>query len=101
MFEPHQSNESWLKKVIAETLIVYKKNLAPIELNAFRTRLSFDFLIVSIFFVIIAFVVIEICKLIVKEINFIEFIIAGGFLGFFLLIIVIKFLTKKPRNYEN
>lgn len=101
VLEPHQSNESWLKEVIAETLIVYKKNLNTIRLNAFRTRLSFDFLIFSIFAVIIAFVVTEICKLIGKEINFMKFIIIGGLLGFFLLFIIRKILTTKPRNYEN
>jgi hypothetical protein len=101
VFEHHQSNESWLKEVIAETLIVYKKNLNTISSNAFRTRLSFDFLIFSIFAVIIAFVVTEICKLIGKEINFVEFIIIGGLLGFFLLFIIRKILTTKPRSYEN
>lgn len=101
VLEPHQSNESWLKEVIAETLIVYKKNLNTIRLNAFRTRLSFDFLIFSIFAVIIAFVVTEICKLIGKEINFMKFIIIGGLLGFFLLFIIRKILTTKPRSYEN
>ena len=100
VFEPHQSNESWLKEVIAETLIVYKKNLDPIKSNAFRTRLSFDFLIFSTFFVIITFVVTKIYKLIENEINFIEFYIIGGFLGFFLLIILITILTNKPRDYE-
>lgn len=100
VFEPHQSNESWLKEVIAETLIVYKKNLNTIELNAFRTRLSFDFLIFSIFTVIIAFVVTEICRLIGKEINFIKFIMVGGLLGLFLLFIVRKILTTIPRSYE-
>ena len=97
VLEPHKSDKSWIKEAITETLIVYKKNLDAIGLNAFRTRLSFDFLIVSLFTVIIAFTVTEINE---KEINFEKYLIFGGIIGFILLSILRKILTNKPRSYE-
>ena len=99
VLEPHKSDKSWIKEAITETLIVYKKNLDVIGLNAFRTRLSFYFLITSLFTVIIAFTVTEISKLNENEINFKEYLIFGGIIGFLLLLILRKILTTKPRSY--
>ncbi len=96
--EPYESCEVWLKGAIAETLIVYKRNLEVIGSNAFRTRLSFDFLILAIFASILAVAMTK-TSLVVEEVNF-TYYIMGGFVGFVLLLIVRYILIEKPRSYE-
>ena len=89
--EPYKSTENWLKVVIAETLIVYKKNLEPIELGAFWTRLSFDFLILATLATIMVVLVAKTYTFVADDIISETHLIIGGFAGF-VLVLCAKFV---------
>lgn len=91
--ESCKSCEEWLKGAITETLMVYKKNLDLIGSNAFRTRLSFDFLILAISASILAVIIWKIGPLVGVD-------VIGGFIGFILFLVVYYYMTMNPRNYE-
>lgn len=96
--ESYNTNEKWLKDAIAETLMVYKKNLDVIKLNAFRTRLSFDFLMLAVVATLLTLIIVDVSPILADSVlcDFIK----GVFLGVILLIIAWLVLTKKPRSYE-
>lgn len=96
---PYKSKEDWLKEVIGEILIVYKKNLKMIGSNAFYTRLSFDFLIIGIFAAILAVIVMKSFSFAEQEI-ILSNLIYGGIIGILLFIIIRFFLINKPRGYK-
>lgn len=97
--KPYKSKEDWLKEVIGDTLMVYKKNLKIIESNAFYTRLSFDFLLIAIFSAILAVIVMKSFSLAEQQIV-LNNLIYGGIIGIIFLLIVKYFLINKPRGYK-
>lgn len=96
--ESYKSTENWLKMVIAETLIVYKKNLKPIGLGAFWTRLSFDFLISATLTTIIGVLVVKTYTFVADKNISESHLVIGGFVGLVLVIIVKYILVDCPRT---
>ncbi|CAD6493105.1 MAG: hypothetical protein DIAAKJNI_00441 [Candidatus Argoarchaeum ethanivorans] len=97
--KPYKSKEDWLKEVIGDTLMVYKKNLKIIESNAFYTRLSFDFLLIAIFSAISAVIVMKSFSLAEQQIV-LNNLIYGGIIGIIFFLIVKYYLINKPRGYK-
>jgi len=95
----YKSKEDWLKEVIGDTLMVYKKNLKIIGSNAFYTRLSFDFLLIAIFSAILAVIVMKSFSLGEQQIV-LNNLIYGGIIGIIFFLIVKYFLIDKTRGYK-
>lgn len=97
--ESYSSKENWIKEVIVETLLVYKKNLGIIQLNTFRISLSLDFLLYAVFTSILVIIISKACNFISEEVIFETSIILGVCIGIIFIFIARYVSINRQRSY--
>lgn len=97
--EFYDSEAEWLKKAITETLIVYKKNLHRIALDASSVRYSFYFILTAVFASILTFIVVNTYNFVTEGVNF-EHLILGLYLGILLVLIAGCKLINEEKDNE-
>lgn len=94
-----KSEDEWLRETITEILIIYKKNLKKISLDASRFYLSFKYFIAAVIFSVLTIMIVETCNSITKGINF-EHLIFGFCLGLLVILAIRYFVTNYLTDYE-
>lgn len=97
--EFYDSESEWLKKTITETLIVYKKNLHRIALDALSVRRSFYFFLAAVFASILIFIVINTYNFVTEGVNF-KHLLLGLCLGILLVLVVRCKLINEEKDNE-
>jgi len=103
VFETHKSKVEWLRKAIAETLVTYKKGTELIGEIGFKTRISFDLLILAISAILFtAPLAASIFLFMNAKENFnLNAMITGGIiLGVCFFVLIFYFIRYRPRDYR-
>lgn len=94
--QSYKSEEEWLVEAITESLIVYRKNLQKISIDASRLSLSFNFFLIAVFISISSFMIGKTYNYIIDGTN-IERLIIGFILGTLSTLVIRHLLI----NYHN